>query len=426
MGGCGLILIKGGMVLTEDGLVTCDVAIEDSVVMAVGPGLADPGGVVIDAAGSLVGPGFVDLHAHFREPGQTWKEDMESGSRAAAAGGFTAAVVMPNTTPAIDDPELALRLFSRSNEVGLIDAVPAGALTAARSGEQLANLEALYNAGVRVFTDDGDCLESESLLRSAMEVLSTLPGAVLAQHAEDTSRANAGHMHQGALSESLGMAGIPTEVETSIVARDLALVEEMGVTYHCQHVSAAGTVDLIRKAKAKGLPVTAEVTPHHLTFADDSVGDLDPSFKMYPPLRGVADREALRVGLRDRTIDAVATDHAPHTAGEKDVPFADAPRGVIGLETAVSAVFEILEDPILVFEVLSRSPAGIAGFSRQGRPVEVGAPANLVIFDPSRTWVAEEFYSKSSNSPYRGREMRGCVIATIYEGRLTHALEAAQ
>ena len=420
-----MILVKGGTVLTDEGLAACDVAIEESVVMAVGPGLADTAGVVIDATGAFVGPGLVDIHAHFREPGQTWKEDMESGSRAAAAGGFTAAVVMPNTVPAIDDLEVALSVSSRSNEVGLIDALPAAALTVSRSGENLVDLEALYRAGVRMFTDDGDCLESGSLLRQAMEVLATLPGAVLAQHAEDTSKSGGGHMHLGASSKLLGVPAIPAEAETAIVERDLALVDETGVSYHCQHVSAAATVDLIREAKARGLPVTAEVAPHHLTFTDESAAGLNPNFKMYPPLRSEADRDALRRGLRDRTIDVVATDHAPHTAEEKSVAFADAPRGVIGLETAASAVYEVLEDPVLLFEVLSSGPARVAGFSRQGSPIAVGRPANLVVFDPSRTWIADAFQSKSSNSPYKGREMKGRVIATIYEGRLTHALEVA-
>ena len=418
-----MILIKGGTVLTEEGLIGCDVAVDGSSVVAMGPGLADPGGIVVDASGSLVGPGFVDLHAHFREPGETWKEDIHSGSRAAAAGGFTAAVVMPNTVPAIDDPELALSLAAGAKDVGLIDAVAAAAITRSRAGEELSDLESLHAAGVRIFTDDGDCLESDRLMRRAMEALAGLPGAVVAQHAEDTSKGRDGHIHQGDVSVSLGVHAIPAAAETAIVARDLAFVEETGVSYHCQHVSAAGTVDLIRAAKTKGLPVTAEVTPHHLTFADDSVADLDTNFKMYPPLRSDTDREALRAGLRDRTIDVVATDHAPHTVEEKDVPFPEAPRGVIGLETAASAVFEVYRDPLLLFEVLSTAPAAIAGFARQGRHVEVGGPANLVVFDPSSSWVADQFKSKSANSPYAGREMKGRVIATIYEGRLTHALE---
>jgi len=421
-----VIRIAGGRVLTPTGLVEADVWVKNDTVVAVGTSGATGTERVIDASGMLVGPGFVDIHTHLREPGQTWKESIASGARAAAAGGYTALVAMPNTDPPIDRPEVVEMVRRAGEEAGLVLVTVAGALTEGRSGERPSDIAALYRSGVRLFTDDGDSVGSAEVLEEAMQVVAGLPGAVVAQHAEDVLASAGGHMHQGRVSSELGVAGIPASAEYGIVERDLALAAVTGATYHAQHVSAARTVEMIRAAKRSGASgVTAEVTPHHLTFDESSLSTLDTDFKMYPPLRSAHDREALRDAVLDGTIDVVATDHAPHTAAEKDVPFLDAPRGVIGLETAASAVWELVTDPRMFFEVMAITPALISGLESHGKPVEVGSPANLVIFDPDRVWAPEVFFSRSSNSPYRGRKLTGRVNLTIFEGVVTHHLDGS-
>ncbi|MGH8873702.1 MAG: dihydroorotase [Acidimicrobiia bacterium] len=416
------LLIRGGRVVTPDGVVEADVAVRDGLVAEVASGL-DARGEVIDASGALVGPGFVDLHAHLREPGQEWKEDIESGSRAAAAGGYTAVVAMPNTHPPIDSGHLARYVADRGRQAGLVELAPAGCVSLGRRGEALAHLDELWAAGVRVFTDDGDTVADAGLLRHAMEYLTGRDGLV-AQHAEEPGLARGGHMHEGSVSSRLGMRGLPALAEELVVARDLALVRLTGCCYHVQHVSTAGTVGLVRAAKREGLPVTAEVTPHHLTFDHLLVGAMDPDYKMYPPLRSPSDVEAVRGGLRDGTIDCVATDHAPHAAHEKEVPFEEAPRGIVGLETAAAATLTAVAlDQATFFDRLSVAPARIARLERHGRLVEPGAPANLAVFDDRAAWVPGGFVSRSQNSPFRGMELRGRVIATVFDGRLTHRAE---
>lgn len=411
-----MIVIRNGTVLTAAGWARTDVGVIDGTISEIGRGLE--GDDVIDAAGCLVGPGFVDLHAHLRDPGQTQKEDLASGSRAAAHGGFTAIVAMPNTEPALDTPDRVRALRARASEVGIVEVVPAGALTMSRAGDEAVDLETLHAAGVRIFTDDGDGRAPRELVAEIMARLAELDGAVFAQHAEDTAQTQDGHMHDGDMSRLLGVAGLPVSAETDIVARDLELVRSTGVRYHAQHVSAAATVDLIAMAKAEGLPVSAEVTPHHLALDDTWLDGLDPNLKMYPPLRAPHDRERLVEALVDGTLDVVATDHAPHTAGEKSAPFADAPRGVIGLETAASIVWELTSDPDLLFTRLAVAPAEIAGLDGHGNPLAQGGSANIVVFDPEITWVAGSFQSKSSNSPFSGRRMKGRSVATIYGGQV--------
>lgn len=411
------ILIKGGTVLTAGGMVRTDVLVSDRI-LAMGEGLtADH---VVDADGCWVGPGLVDIHVHFREPGQEWKEDIASGSAAAAAGGFTAVLAMPNTDPAIDSGHLARFVADRGRDAGLVDVVPVGSLTLGRKGEKLSHLDDLWVAGVRVFSDDGDSVADAGLLRSAMEYLAHR-GGVVAQHAEDPGLSRGGHMHEGAVSSRLGMRGLPSVAEEVVVARDLALVRLTGCRYHVQHVSTAGTVELVRAAKAEGLPVTAEVAPHHLAFSDELVLSMDPDFKMYPPLRGGSDIEMLRRALVEGVIDAVATDHAPHAAAECEVPFEEAPRGVIGLETSVAAVLMTTGlGPEALFDRMSIAPARIAGLAGHGLPLEVGGPANLCVIDPNLEWTAGPFRSKSQNSPWKGAAMKGAAVATIRAGRLTH------
>lgn len=412
-----MITIRGGEVLTEHGWAKTNLSISDGQVIAVGSDVE--GGVVVDASGCWVGPGFVDMHTHLREPGQTWKEDISSGSAAAAAGGFTAITAMPNTDPAIDSPDLVESVRARARATDLAEVIVAAAVTVGRLGGRLGDLEGLYNAGVRLFTDDGDPVTTPHV-GEALERLAELPGAIFAQHAEDPSQTAGGHMHEGAISRRLGVGGLPASAESDVVRRDLEEVARTGGRYHCQHVSAKMTLELIRDAKKSGLPVTAEVTPHHLMLDERDLAGLDPDHKMYPPLRAPEDREALVAAVRDGTIDVVATDHAPHTPDEKNVAFADAPRGVIGLETAASATWQALGDRDLVFSTLSRRPAELLGLEDQGRFIFDGGAANIVVFDPSATWIPTRFTSRSSNSPFRGRQLAGTVRATIFRGRLTH------
>lgn len=411
-----MILIESGKVLTTSGWRHADVLVESGKIKEVGRGLRAE--TIVDASGCLVGPGLVDIHTHVREPGETWKEDISSASLAAVRGGYTAVVTMPNTVPPADSPKVTGLVEEIGRRVGLVDVIPAGTLTAGRAGATAADMEAMYESGVRMFTDDGDSVGDTETFRGIMIRIAALPGAIVAQHAEDVSMTAGGHMHEGELSRHLGMGGLPAEAETSVVERDLRLVRETGASYHCQHVSSKMTVDLIKDAKAEGLPVTAEVTPHHLSFDVSRLDTLDTNFKMYPPLRTDEDRAALVAALRDGTIDVVATDHAPHGADEKAAGFTDAPRGVIGLETAASAVWKALGDETRLFEVMSIAPARIMGLGSQGLAIAPGNPANLVVFDPAAEWVADEFASKSANSPYLGSMMEGRVVATLHRGDL--------
>jgi dihydroorotase len=411
------IVLAGGLVATAAGMVPAEVRLNEEGIQAIGDAVDRGGAVLVDCSGCWVGPGLVDPHVHLREPGQEWKEDIESGSRAAAAGGFTAVVAMPNTDPPVDAGHLARFVAERGRQVGLVDVLPAGCVTAGRAGQRLAHLDELWAAGVRLFTDDGDCVADAGLLRRAMEYLGDM-GGVLAQHAEDRGLAGGGQLHEGEVSSVLGLTGIPAAAEEVVVARDLAVARLAGGRYHVQHVSTAGTVELIRAAKREGLAVTAEVAPHHLCFDHTAVLSTDPAFKMYPPLRRPEDVAAVRAALADGTIDMVGTDHAPHAAHEKDVPFEDAPGGAIGLETAVAAVLEAVSLPAAdLFRRLSLAPASLVGLPR-GWPA-AGGPATISVIDPAVEWVAGGFRSRSGNSPWRGRRLKGRARHVILRGRFT-------
>ena len=400
----------------QDGTVR-DVVVADGEIADIGSGL-DVRGEAIDCAGAWLGPGFVDIHTHLREPGQEWKEDIATGSRAAAAGGYTAVVAMPNTEPAIDAGHLARYVADRGRQVGLVDVIPSGCITAGRSGTKLAHLDELCDAGVRLFTDDGDTVADAGLLRRAMDYVAER-GGVIVQHCVDAGLAAGGQMHEGTVSSRLGMAGVPSEAEEIVIARDLALVRLTGVRYHAQHVSTAGAVELIAAAKAEGLPVTAEVTPHHLFFDHSRVEEMNPLYKMMPPLRAPEDVAAVRQGLRSGVIDVVATDHAPHADHEKDHAWEEAPFGVIGLEWAAAVVNTVMDLPAEdLFKVMASVPAHIAGIDGQGS-IEVGRPANLVVFDPSAATPTNASASRSSNAPYLGLDLRGAVVHTMYGGRFT-------
>ncbi len=411
--------LQNAVVVTSDGVLEGrnDVAVVDGVIAEIGRG-SDVRGEAIDCEGAWVGPGFVDLHTHLREPGQEWKEDIESGSRAAAAGGYTAVVAMPNTDPSTDAGHLARYVADRGREVGLVEVVPSGCITAGRDGTKLAHLDDLWSAGVRVFTDDGDSVADAGLLRRAMEYLGER-GGVVAQHCIDAGLAADGQVHEGEVSSRLGMPGVPREAEEMVIARDLSLVRLTGVRYHVQHLTTAGGVKLIGAAKAEGLPVTAEVTPHHLFFDHSCVEETDPLYKMMPPLREQSDLEAVREGLRSGVIDVVATDHAPHADHEKDHPWEEAPFGVTGLEWAgavVNTVVDLVAEDF--FSVMSERPAQIAGIEGQGQ-LEVGGAANLVVFDSSAPAVTTGTNSRSSNSPYLGLDLVGAVVHTIFRGQFT-------
>ncbi|HLF60065.1 MAG TPA: dihydroorotase [Acidimicrobiia bacterium] len=416
-----MIVISGAQVWRRSGLAEATVVIDGQRVVDVGDVTAPAGARVIEAAGAVLGPGLVDLHVHFRDPGQTWKEDISTGSLAAVAGGFTAVVAMPNSDPPTDNVKTATDILRRGAEVGLVDIQVAGALTRGREGLEMAEFDSMYEAGVRLFTDDGDSVADSGLLRRIMVYLSDLPGAVVAEHAEDVMLTRGGHVNDGMMAASLGLGGMPAVAEVTVVGRDLALAAETAARLHLQHLSCSGSVDLIRRAKESGVAVTCEVTPHHLALDESAVGGLDPNFKMYPPLRTAADRQALIAALEDGTVDAVATDHAPHSALEKDVPFEEAPKGVIGLETSASVTWQALRgDAGPFFERMSVAPARIAGLERHGQPVEPGSMANLVLFDPERSWVPRVFRSKSSNSPFLGTRLTGRVMATIHDGAVVY------
>ena len=423
----GEVLVRGGRVLDETGERAADVRVVDGEIVEVGAGLAPAaGGLVLDAEGCVVTPGLVDIQVHFREPGREDSETIETGARAAALGGCTAVVCMPNTEPPLDDAAVVQSVIERARGVDLCAVHPAGCITKGRAGRELAPLGELHDLGVRVFTDDGDCVADAAVMRNAFAYATALPGAVIAQHAEDPALVRGGHMHEGAWSSRLGIPGRPTEAESTIVARDLELARRTGGRYHVLHVSAAASADLVRAAKTQGVRVTAECTPQHLVLTDEACASFDPSFKMNPPLREQVDVDALRAALLDGTIDAIATDHAPHSPETKDVPFEEAPPGMLGVETALAVVLTTLVEPGVVslaqaIAALSWKPARVAGVADHGRPIAAGEPAHLCVIDLAQQWVVEgaRLASRSRNTPWEGWKLVGKVRHTIYRGTPT-------
>lgn len=382
------------------------------------------GALDLDCGGLVVTPGLVDPHTHLRQPGGEDAETVESGCRAAALGGYTAVAPMANTDPVADNAAVIHEVLDLGAAAGLCDVFPVGAVTRGLGGEQLADLGEMVEAGVRVFSDDGRVVPNAQLLRNALTYLLAFGEVVVADHCEEPSLAEGGQMHEGLHSVALGLAGKPRESEEIVVARDLALARLTGGRLHLLHLSSAGSVELVRRAKAEGLRVTAEVTPHHLVFTDADLATYDTNLKVNPPLRTAEDREALRSGLADGTIDVIGTDHAPHPVERKEVEFDQAPPGTIGLETALAAVLTHLVEPGTItltraIEALSTAPARLLGAADHGGPIEPGRPANLVAFDPEATWVVEPpFASRSRNCAFLGRTLRGRVIHTIYRGEL--------
>ena len=414
-----VLLLQGGTVVDATGSRRADVAIRDGQIVAVEPEIEAGRGVrVLDAGGCTIAPGLVDLHAHLREPGREEAETIETGSRAAALGGYTAVVAMPNTEPAIDSAAV-VRQVQRLALSALCDVEVAGAITVDRAGEQLAPMAELAALGVRLFTDDGSGVQDGRLMRRALEYASDLD-ITLAQHCEDDALAAGGHMHEGAWSSRLGIPGIPAEAEELMVMRDLALVRLTGGRLHFLHLSTSGSVAMVGAAKVQGLPVTAEAAPHHFTLTDAEAAGFDPVFKVNPPLRTDDDVAAVRAGLANGAIDAIATDHAPHVPEAKDEPWDQAPSGMLGLETALSLALTELDLPIeRILALMSWRPASIAGIAdRHGGPITAGRPANLCVIDPQAEWVVDRtrLASRARNTPYDGRKLRGRVRHTLHAG----------
>ena len=406
---------------------TADVATEGDRISAIGPDAGTSGASIVDADGLILAPGLVDMHTHLREPGFEHKETAETGTRAAAMGGFTAIAPMANTDPVADNAAVIHEVRDLAARAGLCDVFPVGAITRGLAGQEMAELGEMVEAGVRMFSDDGHCVPDARILRNALTYAKAFEGVVLAEHCEDAALAEGGQMHEGLHSYSLGLAGQPREAEEVIVARDLAIAKLTGGRLHLCHLSSAGSIEMVRRAKAEGLRVTAEVTPHHLVFSDEDLRTYDTNFKVNPPLRSPEDREALRAAVADGIIDAIATDHAPHAVEEKETEFDHAPPGTIGLETALAAVLTHLVEPGLMslasaIEAMSVRPARILGALDHGGPLELGRLANLVVFDPSAGWTVEApFVSRSRNSAFLGTTLRGRVMYTVLRGELVVA-----
>ena len=415
------MVIRGGLVVDINGERKADVRVEAGKVAEVGTKLR--GDLEIDASGCVVSPGLVDMHVHLREPGMEEAETIETGSRAAALGGFTAVIAMPNTEPPQDDPIIISAVKARA-QTALCDVYPAGAITKQREGLELAPMGEMHSLGVRIFTDDGACVASAGVMRSALQYARSLPGAIVAQHAEDETLAT-GHMHEGEWSSRLGIPGRPAEAEEIIVARDCILAAQTGTPVHFLHLSTAGSVAIVRAAKAQGIPVTAEAAPHHFTFTDESCATFDPLFKVNPPLRTKDDVAAVKAGLADGTIDVIASDHAPHPTETKERTFEEASPGMLGLETALAlGISELVDAGVMtlteLLALMSWSPARLSGLADHGATIEKGVTANLCVIDPNLEWVLDpaNLASRAQNTPMGGRKLKGKNRHTILRGEV--------
>ena len=419
------LLIRGGRILDpvsgrdEPG----DLLAEDGRIVAVGGSLDARGAEVLDAEGGWIVPGFVDLHSHLREPGQEYKEDIASGGRAAVAGGFTAVACMANTHPVNDDPAMTDYILDRARQDSPARVYPVAAATIGQKGETMTEMAALVEAGAVAFSDDGRTIMDSGVMRRVLEY-STLVGAPVISHCEDRTLVRDGVVNEGAVSTRLGLPGNPAVAEVVHVERDIRLAALGGAHLHVAHVSTAGAVEVIRRAREAGLNVTAEVAPHHLTLTDEACLGYDTNTKVAPPLRSARDVAACRAGLADGTLDAIATDHAPHAQHEKDQEFTEAPPGMIGFETAAAVVLDLVRSgelsPLELVRRLSTNPARI--LRRAGGSLAPGEVADVTVLDPERRWVYDpaKGWSKSRNSPWAGRELTGRVIATVVGGRLVY------
>jgi len=425
------ILLRGGRVIdpARDFDASADVLLSDGKVVRVEPGIAAPTGKdarVIDVKDLWVVPGLIDMHTHLREPGQEYKENIETGTAAAAAGGFTAVCAMPNTVPPNDNRAVTELIVRRAREVGVVRVYPIGCITQGQKGENLAEMGELQEAGCVAVSDDGKSVMNSEVMRRALEYARGL-GLVVIQHAEDTNLTAGGPAHEGAASTRIGLRGQPAAAESAMVARDLELVALTGARYHVAHASCAETVRLVREAKRRGLPVTCEVTPHHLVLTDEACAGYDTSTRVNPPLRSKADVAAVREALADGTIDAVATDHAPHSSVEKDVEFEQAASGMVGLETALALCLELVHANVLTPAALvtrmSVAPARILGLP--GGSLAPGSVADVTVIDPRAAWTCDpsRLRSRSRNTPFGGRAMRGRAMLTIVAGNIAFVEE---
>ncbi|MFN2555994.1 MAG: dihydroorotase [Nitriliruptorales bacterium] len=432
------LLLKGGRVLdpTRWRSEVADVRILSGRIVELGPNLAPEGDEVVDCGGLWLMPGFIDLHTHLREPGFEDAEDVATGTAAAAAGGYTAVCPMANTDPVCDSPAVAELVLRRAEEVGLADVFPVGAITRGLKGSELAEFGALRasSAAVDCFSDDGKPVADPLVMRRALQYAKTFD-AVVCNHSEEPALTRGAQMNEGATSSLLGLPGWPREAEEVMIARDLILAAGVGSRLHVPHVSTAGSVELIRTAKARGVRVTAEVTPHHLVLDETLVAAYDPNLKVNPPLRTSADVTALRIGLADGTIDAVATDHAPHPPEQKEQEWEHAPPGLLGLETAFAAVVTDLVDPeahrpdseagtldlLTAIARFTTGPAGVRRVGGHGGALERGAPAHLTVVDPQARWVVEgrRLRSKARNTPFEGKKLTTRPVHTLLRGRFT-------
>ncbi len=419
------ILIKAGSIL---GTSPADVLIKDGVISEIGNNLSSDGAEVIEASGMVLMPGFVDLHTHLREPGRENSETIATGSLAAARGGYVAVSAMANTLPVADTAAIVEQVAAIGKSVGLVDVFPIGAVTRNLEGKELADLGSMAasQAKVRVFSDDGNCVFDPLLMRRALEYVKQFDGTI-AQHAQDPRLTVDAQMNEGHIASTLGLKGWPSVAEESIIARDILLANMVGAKLHICHVTTAGGVEIIRWAKSQGMKVTAEVTPHHLILTDELATSYDPIYKVNPPLRTQADVESLRSALIDGTIDVIGTDHAPHPVESKECEWQSAAFGMIGLETA----FPILYSTLIASgamswtraaEVMSSTPAEIGGYENHGHSITVGEPAHIAIVDPGQNWTVDraKLASKSKNTPFHGMEFNATVVATIFNGRITH------
>jgi dihydroorotase len=421
------MLIRGGRVVdpASGTDAVLDILVEGARIARVGPRIEAPGADLLDASRLVVAPGFIDMHVHLREPGQEAKETIATGMRAAAAGGFTAVCAMPNTMPVNDRSEVTALILARAAAEGLVHVLPIGALTLGLRGAELADYAGQLAAGAAAFSDDGRCIQNPELMRRALAAVEAL-GALITDHCEDTALARGGVVHEGPASLRLGLPGIPAAAEEAMVRRDILLAEKRGARIHIAHLSTRGGVRLVREAKARGVKVTAEATPHHLVLDDGALTAPDPRYKVNPPLRGAADREALLEAVKDGTVDVFATDHAPHTSEEKARPFEQAPFGMVGLETAVPVLLDRLVSAGLIslvryIEMSSTAPARILGLASKGR-LAPGADADLTLLDLAAESAidASSFRSKGRNTPFDGWRLRGAPAVTIVSGRVVY------
>lgn len=417
------LVIKGGRVIDPVSGVdrVADLRIEKGLIDRVGKGL--PAERVISAKGLWVVPGLIDMHVHLREPGYEYKETIETGSRAAAAGGFTAVACMPNTRPVNDNGSVTDFILSEARRCAIVRVYPIGAISRGQKGRTLAEIGEMAECGVVALSDDGKPVMSSELMRRGMEYAKTF-GLPVISHCEDLDLSRGGAMHEGEVSLRLGLPGIPAVSEEIAVDRDLRLAEFTGAALHIAHVSSKRSVDLIRKARKEGIPVSAEVTPHHLTLTHEALGDYDTNLKVNPPIRSSEDRRALLQGLVDGTLDAVATDHAPHDIAAKEVEFEKAAFGLIGLETALPLTLRLVHEGVLtpsqLVERMSTGPARILGMP--GGTLKQGAPADVTLIDPERRFAvhAKRFRSKSRNTPFEGWELRGKAVCTLVQGKVVY------